>query len=79
MNLVPYETEKVKWYRRSKNQQILEEFIDSDLKCAKLEGWPQISAKSCQSSMLTTLKRLHISTVKVLKRGDIIILLKVEA
>lgn len=78
MKLVPYEAKNIKHYKSTKNLEILEEFIESDMSCAKLEGYTQKNAKNCQSSLLGAIKRFHIHGVKVLVRKEDVILLKVD-
>lgn len=47
MKIVPADESKVlKNYKRCKNQKILEEFVDSGLKCVEVLGWKQ---KKCIS------------------------------
>lgn len=78
MKLVPYEAKNIKHYKSTKNLEILEEFIKSDMSCAKLEGYTQKNAKSCQSSLIASIRNFRIHGVKVLVRKDDVILLKVD-
>lgn len=78
MKLVPYNAKNLKYYRRTSNLKILEEFIASDLKCVKIEGYPHKNAKSCASCLNASIRRFHVNSVKVLLRKDDVILLKVD-
>lgn len=78
MKLVPYDEKNIKYYKSTKNLKILEEFIESDMSCAKLEGYTQKNAKNCQTSLLGSIRKFRIHGVKVLVRKDDVILLKVD-
>lgn len=79
MKMVPYDIDEIKWfYTPGRNQKLIQEFINSDMKCVKIEDYPHINAKSFQSSLIGCLKRMRVKTVKVMIRGDEVFLYKVE-
>lgn len=43
---------------------LLNEFQNSGLECARVTGWAQKSAASCQASISHATKRYHISHIK---------------
>lgn len=79
MKMVPYDVNKIEnCYIPGRNQKIIQDFIDSDSICVKIEDYPHKSAKNCQIAMIRSLKAMHIKTVKVIVRGKNVFLLKVD-
>lgn len=81
MKIVPYDREKLlfqRHYKRTKNLQILEEFMDSDEKCVQLIDYEQCNAKSCQSSFQHSIQNFGFVGVRVVTRGDNVFLVKTE-
>ena len=64
MRIVPYDLNKVKkanGYRKSENQRIIEEFLESKNDCVKIEGWPQKNAMVCAASLNKSIElSLHL-------------------
>lgn len=79
MKLYPYERKDLKsGYRFGRNQKILYEFVNSGLDCAKLEDYPQKSARICQSSLRTASLRIGLAnTVRIHIEGENVFLLRV--
>lgn len=79
MKMVPCNIDEIKWfYTPGRNQKLIQEFINSDMKCVKIEDYPHKNAKSCQTSMIGSLKRMRVKTIKVMIRKDEVFLRKVE-
>lgn len=78
MTLVPYDINKLGnvCYRFSDNYKILSEFTESGEMCMKLEGYPHNSVKSCQTSLLSSIKRFNFHGIKIVIRGEDVFLVK---
>ena len=77
MKLIPYDEKKI-YYAKTSNLRILEEFLNSGLTCAKLEGFPQKNAETCACSLRSSIRHFKMQGIKIIKRGETIILLKNE-
>ena len=63
---------KVGNYKRTKIFALLEDFKNSGMKCAKLEGWSYASAKTGTNSISESIKRYNFDGIRaVAKRGEI--------
>ena len=80
MNLVRWDIKNIDntCYSKTKNQSILEEFINSGMECAKVEGWTQPQAYHCASSLNNTIKNSRMHGVKAISRKGEVILIKVK-
>lgn len=76
MKLVPYEKKKLYGYKLCGNQEIIKEFLESGMDCAKLEGYSQKNADSARSSLLNSMKRMGIHNVSIVVRKGEVFLLK---
>lgn len=78
MKFVPYERKNLKRvYRPGPNQELLLEFANSGLDCAKIEGFTHKNAKICQSNLRTSAKRIGLgNTIKVTVRGEEVFLVR---
>ena len=79
MRLIPYDKSNLKHtgYVKTKNYQILQEFIDSGLDCAKVEGWTHKSASSAQWGLTASIKRFKLNGIKcILVDGEIFLIKK---
>lgn len=56
MKLIPYDIEKITKKTKGDNRVLLEEFIQSDMTCAKVEGYPHKNAKVAYSCLRTSIK-----------------------
>lgn len=79
MKLYPYERKDLRnGYRLGRNQKILYEFANSGLDCAKLEDYPQKSARICQSNLRTASLRIGLAnTVRIHTEGENVFLLRI--
>lgn len=77
MKLTQYDAKKLndRQYKRTKLFDILEEFAESDMECAKVEGWPHKSATSCQASLTKSIKNFGFN-IKVVTRNKEVFLVK---
>lgn len=80
MTLVPYNKKELGelTFERTSNLKILEEFIRSDLDCARVDGYTHHNAGSCASSLRASIKRFGMHGIMVIKRKDDIFLVKVK-
>lgn len=78
MKLVAYDKEKLMGsvYKRTKNQNVLKEFINSDLDCVRVEGWTQNNADSCANSFRQSIKRFRVTGIQVFVRKGEVYLVK---
>lgn len=79
MKFHPYERKDLKKvYRPGHNQKLLYEFVDSGLDCAKLEDYPQKSARVCQTNLRTSAVRAGLgNTVRIHVEGENVFLLRI--
>lgn len=80
MTLVPYSKKELGeiGYEKTSNLKILEEFIRSDLDCARVDGYTQRSASICVNSLRASIKRFGMHRIMVIKRKDNVFLVKVK-
>ena len=80
MTLVPYNKKELGrlTYERTSNLKILEEFVRSDLDCARVDGYVHHSAASCASALRASIKRFGMHGVMVIKRKEEVFLVKVK-
>lgn len=61
-----------KYYKKSKWQEVLENFLESDMDCVKVEDYSNKDAKSCATALGTAIKRFHMTGVRsVLCDGEV--------
>ena len=64
-------------YNMCRNQQILQDFIDSGLDCAELKDFTHHDAKSCQSSLWNSMKRLGLNnSIAIISRENRVFLIR---
>lgn len=81
MKLVAYDKTKldnVGGYKRSKWQGILDEFVNSDTDCAKVEGWTHKSATGAAGSLNTAIKRYNYGNIRAIERKGEVYLIKTK-
>ena len=78
MKLVPVDEKLLGGYRTTSNKQLIDDFIESGMKCAEVEGFTQQDAKSCASSLYQTIKRYRVFNVKAIMRKDRVFLIREE-
>lgn len=82
MRITPYDLKKVDnldFYKRSKLQKIMEEFLQGESDCVKVEGWINKTAASCASSFNVSAKRYRMTGLKAISRNGEVFLIKTSA
>lgn len=82
MNMVPYDYHKIEdlmFYKRTKLDEILDEFLGTGEICVEMVDYTHVNAKSCQNSFTTRIKKRRIQNmIKVMIRGDHVFLVRVD-
>lgn len=80
MKLVAYDREKLGDcnYKRTKLLVVIEEFVESGMDCAKIEGWTHKNAVSCAAALNKAIKRYNKSGIRVTIRSGEVFLIKTE-
>lgn len=80
MRLVAYELKNLKGrsYCKCKNQALIEEFVASDMECAKVEGFTQQDAAQCAGSLNRSIARFNIGGVRAISRNGEVFLIKIN-
>lgn len=82
MKMVPYDYRKIenyKFYENTKNDVILNEFLELGENCVELVGYTHVSAKCCQNSITTRIKKRKMQNmIKVMIRGDRVFLVRID-
>lgn len=76
MKLVPYDIEKIGEYKLCCNQEIVYEFAQSDLKCAKVENLHTKNAYITQRALQNACKKMHLDNIIVVSRKGEVFLVK---
>lgn len=78
MKLVKCDINKVggMLYKKSCNLKILEEFVESGMECAKVEGWNHSNASVCVTSLNLSIKRYKIGGIHAITRKGEVYLVK---
>lgn len=78
MRLIPYDLKKIapNAYKKSDNLLILEEFQNSGLECARVEGFTQACARYCATSLNNSIRRYKISNTRAIIRKGKVYLIK---
>ena len=64
-----------KFYKKTNNMAIIEEFVNSEYDCVKVEGWTTQSADGCTTSLNNTIKRMNIGGIRAFtKRGEVFLI-----
>lgn len=69
MKLVPV-NEQDYFFKKTKNQAILEEFLNSDYDCVLIQDHGHKSAKNAQSCLMNTARRFGYTSIKISVRGE---------
>lgn len=79
MKLVKYDKNKLgtKYYTKTDHQKLIEEFANSDMDCAKIEGWTHANASSCQNALAQSIKRFNFSGIRAMVRNKEVFLVKI--
>lgn len=76
MKMVPYDAKKLnRYYKSCSNQEILEQFIDSDLDCVRIDDYPHKNAAICRNSLALSIKRFGFN-ITAIRRGNDVFLVK---
>ena len=79
MRLVAYDLKKLEGrysMTRCSNQILIEEFLASDMECAKIEDFTQKNAMVCAISLNKSIERFNFGGVKAISRGNEVFLIK---
>ena len=74
MKLTLYDKKRLggRVYKMTANYEILKQFVDSEMPCAKLEDYPHCSADSCVAALRTSAKRFGFDSVLVvMRKGEV--------
>ena len=63
-------------YKRSANLRLLEDFIDSELECAKVEDFPHKDAQSCLGSLGHSIVHYGMNNIRCIMRNGEIFLIR---
>lgn len=80
MKLVPFERKDLGrcagCYAPTKNLEILEEFINSELDCAEIKNFPHKTANCCSTSFKNSIKRFGMtgSVTTVIRNGRVFLI-----
>lgn len=81
MNLVAYDKKKLDnpyGYKRTKWFKIIDEFVESDMDCAKVKDFPHKSATSCAASLNRAIRRYHKDGIRAIERKEEVFLIKID-
>ena len=84
MRLTAYDVEKIPGknylsYKSTEMTNLIEEFIASGMKCAKVEGWTHKNAYTCANSIQKNLQRTHRNKMyKAISRKGEVFLIKLD-
>ncbi len=77
MKLIPVkENLKITFYKKTKWLDIIDEFVNSEMKCAKLEGWTNKTSSSAASACNISIKRFNKKGIKAIERKGEVFLVK---
>jgi hypothetical protein len=79
MKIVPFDKKDIRdlnRFKNTKNQKILQEFIDSGLDCVKVEDYTHKSASICCGVLRKSAERFHMNNIEILYRGDSVYLIR---
>lgn len=80
MELVAYDKEKLNLnlYRRTKWLKFIDEFIESDMNCAKVVNYTNKDAKSCVTSLAVAIRRFHKDGIRAIMHKNEVYLIKIN-
>ena len=79
MTLIPYDKSKLEnfgGFKKTKNQKILEDFVNSNMDCAEVKDFTCKTASYCATSLNISIKRYKLSGVQALSRKGRVFLIK---
>ena len=81
MNLVAYDKKKLDnpySYKRAKWLKMIDEFVESDMDCAKVKDFTHKSATSCTAALNTAIRRYHKDGIRAIERKGEVFLIKID-
>ena len=81
MNLVAYDKKKLDnlyGYKRTKWLKIIDEFVESDMDCVKLENFSHKTSTSCTAALKVAIKRYHKAGIQAIERNGEVFLIKID-
>lgn len=78
MKMVPYNAEKLRHYKLTKNYRLIDGFLNGDDNCVQLVDHGYKSAHVAQSVLTMSIVRFRFAGVKVVTRGEDVFLVKVK-
>lgn len=80
MRLIPYDVKKVDAmkYRKTKNQEILEEFAAGKEDCVKVEDFSHKTAMVCCQVLNKSIQNFHMTGIKAVYRKGEVFLIKTD-
>lgn len=66
------------YYKRTKNQKILEEFMNSGLDIAEVVEYDNKNASQCASSLNNSIKRYRFNSIKAFSKNNRAFLMKLS-
>lgn len=81
MKLVAYDIRKLSgckgFYKKSANLELLEEFANSAMNCAKVEDFTQRNARGCAASLNSSIKRYKMLNIEAHEvKGEVFLIKK---
>lgn len=64
------------WYRKTKNQKLLDDFINSGFICAEVKDFTNMKARYCHSSLLNTIKKFGYNGIRVMTVDERVFLIR---
>lgn len=80
MRLVPVErkTATKKWYKSGKNQKLIQAFLDSEVDCARVDGWAHKNAFTAANTLNRSAESMGAQGVHAISRGANVYLIRVD-
>lgn len=78
MKLVPYEKKylQVNTYKQTKNGELLEEFVNSGLDAARVDGWTNATPYSAANSFNRSIERFKFTNIRAITRKGEVYLIR---
>ena len=77
MTLIPYDKKKLGIiYNKTKNLELLEEFLNSDYDCVRVNGYTHKTADCCAKCLRGSIKRFGLKGISVITRKNEVFLIK---
>lgn len=63
-------------YKKTKNMKILDEFVQSGMECAEVEGYTNKTACSCANSLRVTIEKQRYGGITAISRDNRVYLIR---